>query len=88
MQELNESWMALKSGGFVVLPLSVLAVIALAIMLEKTVLYWRYARLSSDVLNLVETYGFAWNDLEKILSGLSSRHYFKRFFDVVISNRH
>lgn len=88
MQELNESWVALKSGGLIVLPLSVLAVIALAIMLEKSFLYWRFARLSSDVLNLVETYGFAWNDLEKILSGLSSRHYYKRFFEVVISNRH
>ncbi|OGU20914.1 MAG: flagellar motor protein MotA [Hydrogenophilales bacterium RIFOXYD1_FULL_62_11] len=88
MQELNESWVALKSGGFIVLPLSVLAVIALAIMLEKAVVYWRYARLSSDVLNLVETYGFAWADLEKILSGLSRSHYFKRFFEVVISNRH
>jgi len=87
MQELNESWVALKSGGFIVLPLSVLAVIALAIMLEKAVVYWRYARLSGDVLNLVETYGFAWSDLEKILSGLSRSHYFKRFFEVVISNR-
>jgi len=88
MQELNASWVALKSGGFIVLPLSVLAVVALAIMLEKAVLYWRFARLSGDVLNLVETYGFAWNDLEKILSGLSHRHYFKRFFEVVIANRH
>lgn len=88
MQELNASWVALKSGGLIVLPLSVLAVIALAIMLEKAVLYWRFARLSGDVLNLVETYGFAWNDLEKILSGLSRRHYFKRFFEVVIANRH
>ncbi len=88
MQELNESWVALKSGGIVILPLSLLAVIALAIMLEKTFLYWRFARLSYDVLNLVETYGFAWDDLEKILSGLSSRHYYKRFFEVVIANRH
>jgi biopolymer transport protein ExbB len=88
MQELNESWVALKSGGIIILPLSVLAVIALAIMLEKSVLYWRFARLSAEVLNLVETYGFAWNDLEKILSGLSSRHYYNRFFEVVISNRH
>lgn len=88
MQELHESWVALKSGGIIVVPLSLLAVIALAIMLEKAFLYWRFARLSNDVLNLVETYGFAWNDLEKILSGLSGRHYYKRFFDVVIANRH
>jgi biopolymer transport protein ExbB len=88
MQELHESWIALQSGGIIVVPLSLLAIIALAIMLEKALLYWRFARLSNDVLNLVETYGFAWADLEKILSGLSHRHYYKRFFEVVIANRH
>ncbi len=88
MQELNATWTALKLGGFTVLPLSLLAVIALAIMLEKAFIYWKFARLSHDLLNLVETYGFAWADLEKILSGLDDRHYYKRFFEVVISNRH
>ncbi len=88
MQELQEVWMAFKLGGIIILPLSLLGVIALAIMLEKAFLYGRYARLSYDVLNLVETYGFAWADLEKILSGLNERHYYKRFFEVVIANRH
>ncbi|SFU71010.1 MotA/TolQ/ExbB proton channel family protein [Nitrosospira multiformis] len=88
MQELNATWTALKLGGFTVVPLSLLAVIALAIMLEKAFIYWKFARLSHDLLNLVETYGFAWADLEKILSGLDDRHYYKRFFEVVISNRH
>jgi len=88
MQELQEIWIAFKLGGIIILPLSLLAVIALAIMLEKAFLYWRFARLSHELLNLVETYGFAWNDLEKILSGLNERHYYKRFFEAVIANRH
>ena len=88
MQELQEVWMAFKLGGIIILPLSLLGVIALAIMLEKAFLYGRFARLSYDLLNLVETYGFAWEDLEKILSGLNERHYYKRFFEVVIANRH
>ncbi|RFC33784.1 MAG: outer membrane transport energization protein ExbB [Candidatus Nitrotoga sp. SPKER] len=88
MQELQEAWIAFKLGGMIILPLSLLGVIALAIMLEKAFLYWRFARLSHDLLNLVETYGFAWEDLEKILSGLNERHYYKRFFEVVIANRH
>ena len=88
MQELQEVWIAFKLGGIIILPLSLLGVIALAIMLEKAFLYGRYARLSHDLLNLVETYGFAWADLEKILSGLNERHYYKRFFEVVIANRH
>lgn len=88
MQELQEAWTAFKLGGMIILPLSLLGIIALAIMLEKAFLYWRFARLSYDLLNLVETYGFAWEDLEKILSGLHERHYYKRFFEVVIVNRH
>ena len=78
----------LKLGGVIIIPLVALAIIAVAITLEKAFIYWRYARLSNDLLNLVETYGFKWNDLEKILSGLDQRHYYKRFFEVVISNRH
>ncbi|MEO7781008.1 MAG: MotA/TolQ/ExbB proton channel family protein [Candidatus Nitrotoga sp.] len=88
MQELQEVWIAVKLGGIIILPLTLLGIIALAIMLEKAFLYGRFARLSHDLLNLVETYGFAWDDLEKILSGLNERHYYKRFFEVVIANRH
>ncbi len=88
MQELQEVWVAFKLGGITILPLSLLGVIALAIMLEKAFLYRRFARLSRELLNLVETYGFAWADLEKILSGLNERHYYKRFFEVVIANRY
>ncbi|SFP88481.1 outer membrane transport energization protein ExbB [Nitrosomonas cryotolerans] len=88
MEAFNQAWLTLKLGGVIILPLSLLAIIALTIMLEKAFLYWRFARLSHDLLNLVETYGFKWEDLEKILSGLDKRHYYKRFFEVVISNRH
>jgi biopolymer transport protein ExbB len=87
MQDLHESWIALKLGGVMMIPLSLLAVIATAIMLEKAVLYWRYARLSSELLTLVETYGFAWESLEQQLTKLNPRSYFHRFFSVVLGNR-
>lgn len=87
MQELHESWIALKLGGVMMIPLSLLAVIATGIMLEKAVLYWRYARLSNELLTLVETYGFAWESLEQQLTQLNPRSYFHRFFSVVLGNR-
>ncbi len=87
MQNLHESWIAIKLGGVMIFPLSLLAVLALAIMLEKAVLYWRYARLSRDMLDLVETYGFAWEALEHKLAALNQRNYFRRFFSVVLANR-
>lgn len=88
MEQLNQTWMMLKLGGWIILPLSLLGIIALAIMLEKAFVYWRFARLSNDLSHLIETVGFKWQDLEKILSGLDKRHYYKRFFEVVIANRH
>ncbi|HEY8099876.1 MAG TPA: MotA/TolQ/ExbB proton channel family protein [Burkholderiaceae bacterium] len=87
MQELHETWIALQAGGLIILPLSFLAVLALAIMLEKSVLYWRYARLPQDVLALVETYGFPWETLEQKLAQLNGHHYFRRFFENVLENR-
>ncbi len=87
MEHLNQTWIMLKLGGIIIIPLSLLGIIALAIMLEKAFIYWRFARLSRDLSNLIETYGFKWEDLEKILSGLDKRHYYKRFFEVVITNR-
>ena len=88
MEQLNQTWMMLKLGGWIILPLSLLAIIALAILLEKAFVYWRFTRLSNDLLHLIETVGFKWQDLEKILSGLDKRHYYKRFFEVVMDNRH
>ena len=87
MQDLHDIWNAIRLGGVTILPLSLLAVTALAIMLEKAYLYWQYARLPVELLSLAETYGFAWEDLEKRLYGLHDRHYFRRFFEVVIANR-
>jgi biopolymer transport protein ExbB len=87
MEHLNQAWIMLELGGIIIIPLSLLGIIALAIMLEKAFIYWRFARLSKDLSNLIETYGFKWEDLEKILSGLDRRHYYKRFFEVVIANR-
>ncbi len=87
MQDLRENLLALKLGGVMMIPLSLLAIAAFAIMLEKAVLYWRHARLSSELLILIETYGFAWGDVEKESEKLHKNNYFRRFFEVIISNR-
>ncbi len=87
MNDLHENLLALKLGGAMMLPLSFLAIAAFAIMLEKALLYWRYARLSNELLTLIETYGFVWDDVEKKSETLHKNNYFRRFFDVIISNR-
>ena len=87
MQELQEAWIAFKFGGVIMIPLSLMGVIALAIMLEKAFLYKRFACLSYGLSSLIETYGFPWEELEKQLSRLNDHHYYKRFFWVILANR-
>ncbi len=87
MQDLQEAIAALKFGGAMVYPLLALAVLALVVVLDKAFVYRRYVRLPAALLELVETYGFAWDALERELAALGPRNYFTRFFRVILSNR-
>ena len=84
---LHETMDMLMLGGVMMLPLMVVAVLATAILIEKGVIYWRFARLSNAVRDLIETYGFAWEELESSLSAMDARHYLRRFFAVIAANR-
>ncbi len=87
MQDIQEALQALKFGGAMVYPLLLLAVLAIVISIDKLFVYWRYVRLPQKLLDLVETYGFAWADLERDLAALAPNNYFARFFRVIIENR-
>lgn len=87
MQELQTALEALKFGGAMVYPLLALAILATIVMFDKAFVYWRYMRLPTVVLDLIETYDFSWPDLERRLEELGPRNYFQRFFRVVMENR-
>jgi biopolymer transport protein ExbB len=87
MQEIHIALEALKFGGAMVYPLLLLAVLAAVVVIDKAFVYWRYVRLPGLLQDLVETYDFAWSDLERQLSGLDQRNYFQRFFRVAMDNR-
>jgi biopolymer transport protein ExbB len=48
MDEWNGVAEALKLGGWVIYPLSVLAIVALAITFDRAYVWWRYARMPRD----------------------------------------
>ncbi len=87
MQDIQEALQAIKFGGAMVYPLLVLGFLAMVISVEKFYVYFKYVRLSKQLLQLIETYGFAWIDLEQHLAGLGSQNYFSRFFHVIIENK-
>ncbi len=67
MNELTGAWEAIRYGGAMVYPLLALGVIALIIILDRAVAYGRALRLPRVLLELVETYGFDWDELENRL---------------------
>jgi len=87
MQELGAAWQALKYGGAMVYPLLVLGVLAIAIIIDRSVLYARCLRMPAALADLVETFGFSWTELEKQLKELGPRNAYGRFLQVIADNR-
>ncbi len=87
MQALLTAWDSLRYGGAMVYPLLVLGVLAVAIILDRAVAYFRCLRLPAVLANLVETYGFSWEELESQLTRLGPANAYGRFLKVIADNR-
>jgi biopolymer transport protein ExbB len=87
MQDLQHLLAALQVGGAMIYPLVILAVLATVVILEKGFVFTKRARLPVGLMGLVETYGFAWEQLEQRLQVLGPRNYFGGFFRVILANR-
>ena len=87
MQSITETLAAIHAGGAWVYPILALALLATLLIVDKALTYWRYTRLGREIVLLIETYGFDWLELEQKLNQLDSRHYFERFFRVILNNR-
>jgi biopolymer transport protein ExbB len=87
MDELRKSFDALRFGGAMVYPLLILGVLALAIIFDRTAMYLRALRMPTSLLDLIETYGFSWDELEQQLTALGPRNAYARFFRAIADNR-
>lgn len=87
MQELKQALDALRYGGAMVYPLLLLGVVAVAIVIDRSVLYARCLRIPAALFDLIETFGFSWSELEGQLRALGPRNAYGRFLQVIASNR-
>ena len=87
MSELHSFIAALRVGGVVMVPLLALAVVAAVVILEKLFVFTARTRLPRSVLEVIETYGFVWEDLQQRLARMDRRNYFRRFFEVILEHR-
>jgi biopolymer transport protein ExbB len=88
MNEVRAAWEALRYGGAMVYPLLFLGIAAVFIILDRSIAYYRCLRLPRSLLELVETYGFSWDELDRQLAALAPVNAYKRFFEVISENRH
>jgi biopolymer transport protein ExbB len=87
MSQLEGVWEALKFGGAMVYPLLALGALALIIILDRAVANRRALVMPRGLLQLIETYGFRWEELERELDRLSSANCYGSFFTVIAANR-
>jgi biopolymer transport protein ExbB len=87
MNELRSAFAELQYGGAMVYPLLFLGVVAVLIILDRAVAYYRCLRLPRSLAELVETYGFSWADLDRQLAALAPVNIYRRFFGVIGDNR-
>lgn len=78
---------ATKLGGVIMYPLIILFIMAIALIIDKILIYKKLVKLPKDLLELIETYGFSWNELEEKLKNLPSQNYYRRFFSVISQNK-
>ena len=76
-----------KLGGVIMYPLIILFIMAIALIIDKILIYKKLVKLPKDLLELIETYGFSWNELEEKLKNLPSQNYYRRFFLVISQNK-
>ena len=87
MEQATDVIHALQVGGVAVYPLCLLALIAIVIVIDKIYLFLKCAHLPPDLVALVETYDFSWDDLAQRAGGLGAHNYFGRFLNVILSHR-
>jgi len=87
MQDLQSFLGAIQAGGVMIYPLFGLTVLAVVIVLEKGFVYGVRTHLPGALIVLVETYGFAWTDVDAKVGRLGKGNYFAAFFDVISANR-
>lgn len=87
MQDVYASWHTLQFGGPLIYPLLLLAVLMVAILLDKAYVYWRFTRPSTTLIRLINNLGDNWSELERQVSVSDPHHHFVRFVRVILQNR-
>lgn len=77
----------INSCGITVYILLILAFITLALTIDKIIFYKKCAELPQNLLDIIESYNFSWQEFDKNLSKLPAKNIYRIFFTAIIQNR-
>ncbi len=77
----------IQAGGITMIPLSILAIIALAIAIDKIIFYYKLVIIPQKLVDLVESYNFDWKLLTDNLNNLNQQNCYRKFFSVIIKTQ-
>ncbi|MCG6553546.1 MAG: MotA/TolQ/ExbB proton channel family protein [Candidatus Magnetominusculus sp. LBB02] len=71
-----------------VYPLVAIGVLAVTVLLDKAYVYLRLCRPPGrSIVQIVETYNFAWAELQDRVALMPRGSYYRRFFKIILDNR-
>ena len=77
----------LKLGGIMICPLSLLCIVAIALICDKILFYKKLSRLPQNLFDLIETYDFKWEEFEALLVRLEAQNIYRKFFGIILQNK-
>ena len=87
MSEITIALNALEYGGAMVYPLLALGLIATIIIIDHAIDFRRLLRVPADLVELAETLGFSWMELERELSEVPANNVYCRLLRAIAENR-
>ena len=78
---------ALKMGGATIYPLSILCIVALALVFDKILFYQKKGVFPANLRRLIATSNFSWSELQDQLQKVQPTNIYRNFFEIILKNR-
>ena len=76
----------ITAGGITMIPLSIIAIVALAIIFDKLFFIKKFSKYPEKLAEIIETYDFDWKNFSQELKKINHKNYYYKFFKVLDEN--
>lgn len=77
----------ITAGGITMIPLSIIAIVALAIIIDKLFFIKKFSKYPEKLAEIIETYNFDWKIFSQELKKINHKNYYYKFFKVLDENK-